>query len=204
MKTIFSDLFLAATASFAVGCGSSLQLASKWTEHKIQVDGDMKDWSDSTVFVEKDGIRCGVINDGQDLYICMISAKPNLGRQVMFRGMTVWFDPNGGEKKTIGIRFPIGMGRGGAMPIRQEGEDTDQRGNRVQTMDRVELNEFEYLGPTEKDVQRASRIEGQGVEMHLTSTPERFSYELKIPLAVLVQSSVRGRDACRSQNRDWF
>ena len=188
MSSMTSMLFLAGATLLTAGCGSSLQLASKWTTQKIQIDGDMKDWSDSTVFVEKDGIRCGVMNDGENLYVCLLSSKPNLGRQVMFRGMTVWFDPNGGEKKTIGIRFPIGMGRGN-MPLRQEGqegqdrEDTDQRGNRVRTMDRAELNDFEYLGPTEKDVQRVSRYEGQGVEMHLTSTPERFGYELKIPLA---------------------
>jgi hypothetical protein len=185
LSAVFSIVFLVSVALFAAGCGSSLQLTSKWTAQKIQIDGDMKDWSDSTVFVEKDGIRCGVMNDGESIYVCLLSSKPNLGRQVMFRGMTVWFDPNGGQKKTIGIRFPIGMGRG-VMPMRQEGqegEETDQRGNRVRTMDRADLNDFEFLGPAEKDVQRVSRYEGQGIELHLTSTPERFGYELKIPIS---------------------
>jgi hypothetical protein len=167
---------------FLQGCGSSMQLTSKWSEHKIQIDGDLKEWSDSTLFVQKDDIRCGVMNDNEFLYVCVISSKPNLGRQVMFRGMTVWFDPNGGEKKTLGIRFPIGMG-GRDIMTRPEADERDQRGNGVETMGRQALNEFEYVGPTEKDLQRVSRLQGQGVEMHLTTTPDRFVYQLRIPLA---------------------
>ena len=167
---------------FLQGCGSSMQLTSKWSEHKIQIDGDLKEWSDSTLFVQKDDIRCGVMNDNEFLYVCVISSKPNLGRQVMFRGMTVWFDPNGGEKKTLGIRFPIGMG-GRDIMTRPEADERDQRGNGVETMGRQALNEFEYVGPTDMDLQRVSRLQGQGVEMHLTTTPDRFVYQLRIPLA---------------------
>ncbi|MDP2885290.1 MAG: hypothetical protein Q8P51_09755 [Ignavibacteria bacterium] len=172
----------AALVFFLQGCGSSLQLTSKWSEHKIQIEGDLKEWSDSALFVQKDDIRCGVMNDNEFLYVCVISSKPNLGRQVMFRGMTVWFDPNGGEKKTLGIRFPIGMG-GRDIMTRPEGDEGGQRGYRVEAMERQALNEFEYVGPTEMDLQRVSRLQGQGVEMHLTSTPERFVYQLRVPLA---------------------
>ncbi|MCX6134340.1 MAG: hypothetical protein NTU47_11055 [Ignavibacteriales bacterium] len=175
-------LFAAAVVLFLQGCGSSLQLTSKWSERKIQIDGDLKEWSDSTLFVQKDDIRFGVMNDNEFLYVCVISSKPNIGRQIIFRGMTVWFDPNGGEKKTFGVRFPIGM-RMGTMPMKPDDEETDQRGNRFDAMNRQALSDFEFIGPTEKDLQMVSRLQGQGIEMHLTSAPERFVYELKIPLA---------------------
>ncbi len=164
------------------GCSSSLQLTSKWSKHGIRIDGDLKEWSDSALFVQKDDIRCGVMNDDEFLYVCAMSSKPNLGRQVMFRGMTVWFDPNGGEKRTFGVRFPIGMARG-EIPTRPDEEETDQRGNRFDAMNRQLLSDFEFIGPTEKDLQMVPRLQGQGIEMHLTSTPERFVYELKVPLA---------------------
>jgi hypothetical protein len=183
MNSTFTFLLTVIYSLLNQGCGSSEQIASKWSESRIQIDGNLKEWSDSTVFADKDGIRWGVMNDDEYLYLCVMSAKPNLGRQVMARGMTVWFDPNGGEKKTLGVRFPIGMSRGGAVPIQEEGEDKDQRGNSVPLMGRQALNEFEFLGPTENDIQMVPRMQGQGVELHLTSTPERFVYELKIPLA---------------------
>ena len=166
------------------GCTSTQQLVSRWSENPVHMDGNLEDWRDSTVFVEKDGIRYGVANDGEFLYLCLLSSKADLGRQIVFRGMTIWFDPNGGEKRTIGIRFPIGglgMGRPEMGP-RQPNQDPDQRGNRLEAMERQTLNEFEYLGPGENDRQRVSRLQGQGLEIHITATQERFLYKLKIPL----------------------
>jgi hypothetical protein len=166
------------------GCSSTQQLASKWSENPVRMDASLGDWADSTVFIEKDGIRYGAANDGDFLYLCLISSKANLGRQIMFRGMTIWFDPNGGDKKTIGIRFPIGgtgMGRA-EMGQQQPDQDPEQRGTRLEEMERLALNEFEYLGPGENDRIRVSRLQGQGMEMHMTATPERFVYKLKIPL----------------------
>jgi hypothetical protein len=49
-------------------------------------------------------------------------------------------------------------------------------------MERRSLNEFEYLGPGDNERQRVSRFQGQGLEMHITVTPERLLYKLKIPL----------------------
>ena len=153
------------------GCTSTLQLVSRWSENPVRMDANLGDWTDSTVFIERDGIRYGVANDGEFLYLCLLSSKPNLGRQIVFRGMTIWFDPNGGEKKTIGIRFPIGglgMGRP-EMDQRQPDQDPEQRGNRLEEMERQSLNEFEYLGPGENERQRVSRLQGQGLEMHIFS-----------------------------------
>jgi len=181
-RAALSLLFLLMLAALAAGCASTIQLPSRWSDQPLRVGADPAKWSDSTIFVEKDGIQVGVINDDEFLYVCVMSSKPNLGRQVMFRGMTVWFDPNGGEKKTLGLRFPIGMG-GRDIMTRPEAEERDQRGNRVEAMGRQALNEFEYLGPTDMDLQRVSRLQGQGVEMHLTTTPERFVYQLRVPLA---------------------
>jgi hypothetical protein len=177
-------VFFAFATSSIMGCGSTQQLASKWSEGPIRIDGSLRDWSDSTAFVEKDGIRYAVMNDGQYLYFCLLSSKAGLGRQMMFRGMTVWFDPNGGEKKTIGLRFPIGMGGMGRseIPVRPPEEEQGQQGVRPEEFPRQTPNEFEYLGPGENDRQRVSRLQGQGIEIHLTATLERFLYELKIPL----------------------
>jgi hypothetical protein len=175
--------FFAVLMSAINGCTSTQQLVSRWSENPVRMDASLGDWADSTVFAEKDGIRYGVVNDGEYLYLCLLSSKANLGRQIVFRGMTVWFDPNGGEKKTIGIRFPIGgMGTGRPEMSPQPDQDPEQRGSRFEEMERQSLNEFEYLGPGENERQRVSRLQGQGLEMHMTSTPERFLYKLKIPL----------------------
>lgn len=177
-------LGLAFASLLFIGCGSTQQVVSKWSERPVQMDGKLGEWSDSTAFFEKDGIRYAAMNDGEYLYLCLLSSKPGLGRQIVFRGMTIWFDPNGGEKKTIGIRFPLGMAglNRGEMASPPTDEEPNQRGSRLDELERQALNEFEYLGPGENDRQRVSRLQGQGVEMNITATPERLLYELRIPL----------------------
>ena len=181
MRTVFLLFVIVASLALAEGCSSSMQLASRWSSQPIHIDGNVAEWADSTVFIEKEGVRCGVMNDGDYLYLCLLSSKQGLGRQIMFRGMTVWFDPNGGEKKTVGLRFPLGMPRAG-LPEMTEGENPEQNVNRPDAFERQALSEFEFLGPAENDRQRVSRLQGQGVEIHLTATAERFVYKLKIPL----------------------
>jgi hypothetical protein len=177
-------IVVAVMVSMITGCGSTKQLASRWSESPIRMDGNLGEWSDSTVFVEKEGIRYAVANDGDYLYLCLLSSTPNFGRQLMVRGMTVWIDPNGGSRKTIGVRFPIGgMGMGRPEIEQPQPEpDVEQRGTRFEEMERQSLNEFEYLGPAENDRQRVSRLQGQGLEIQMTATPERFVYKLKLPL----------------------
>jgi hypothetical protein len=187
----FLFLLLAALTTIPA-CSPTLQLASRWSDQPMMIDGNLAKWSDSTLFMEKDGLRFGVMNDKDYLYVCAMSAVPNLGRQLIARGMTVWFDPNGGEKKVYGVRFPIGGMRGGMM-MRPEGEreaprDIGERApegprKRFDEIEQQSLQEFEFLGPGPDDRQRVLRMQGQGVEFHLTATPERFVYEMKIPLA---------------------
>lgn len=186
----FSAIILLYSFMFS-GCGTTLELPSRWADKRIAIDGSLREWIDSTAFVEKDGIRCGVMNDKEYLYVCLMSSTPNLGRQLIMRGMTVWFDPNGGEKKTIGVRFPLGSMRSGVMRPESGGRTPGTIGdraseNRQQRFDEIEqqaLQEFEYIGPGPNDRQRVLRIQGQGVEFQLTARPERFIYEMKIPLA---------------------
>jgi len=189
----FASAFLVLFLAFlAAGCGTTLGIASRWADRRVEIDGNLKEWNDSTSFVEKDGIRCGIMNDEDFVYVCLMSSTPNIGRQLIMRGMTVWFDPNGGTKKLIGVRFPIGGMRGGTMMrpderVRNPDEAGDRapqdRRQRFDESERQALNEFEFLGPGPNDLQRVSRLQGQGVEFHMTATPERFVYEMRIPLA---------------------
>ena len=202
----FLIFFFALGISSITGCSSTQQLTSKWIENPVQIDGSLRDWSDSTAFAEKDGIRYAAMNDGDYLYLCLLSSKAGLGRQILFRGMTVWIDPNGGDKKTIGIRFPIGGGGMGRseMATRPQTDEQGQPEVRPDDLARQTPSEFEYVGPGENDRQRVSRLQGQGVEMHLTATVDRFLYELKIPLQYSSQHPYLGGVARGSEDRRWF
>ena len=61
-----------------------------------------------------------VVNDGEFLYLRMSASDAGTRMEIMRLGMTVWFDPAGGTKKKLGLRYPVveagsfgGSGRGG-------------------------------------------------------------------------------------------
>jgi hypothetical protein len=51
----------------------------------------------------------GILNDEHTLYLCVIVGNESDRRQIMARGMTLWFSPSGGDQKALGIHYPIGF-----------------------------------------------------------------------------------------------
>jgi hypothetical protein len=58
--------------------------------------------------LEKGKILCFLSNDNNNLFVDMIIHDPVVQKKVLDIGMSIWIDPAGKEKKTIGVRFPIG------------------------------------------------------------------------------------------------
>ncbi len=90
------------------------------------------------------------------LYICAVVENPLVRMRVMRQGLTVWFDPEGGRKKTMGIRFPR------TLPLAS--------------------NELEILGPNREDVRRIKKNDIQGVDVATHVSSGLLVYELKVPL----------------------
>jgi hypothetical protein len=99
--------------------------------------------------------------------------------QVMRQGLTVWFDPEGGRKKTLGISFPLGF-QGRREPPAEFGEEPD-----IEELQRtlpMSLNELEILGPDPKEKRRMRKAEAKGVDVAMNFSSGKLVYELKIPL----------------------
>jgi hypothetical protein len=139
----------------------------------MKIDALTTEWPDS-VWSEKEGIKFAIMNDDQNVYFVLSVAKQDLRRQIMMRGMTIWFDPLAREKKTIGIRYPIGVAEGGV----RRPTDRDIRGGFAPP-----LSEFEFISPLERIPLRVSTLAGQGVELRINNTQESLVYELKVPLS---------------------
>ena len=106
INTLFSSLVLLCLTSF--GCGKTV-LLSTWRYRPITIDGKYTDWDKSTAYYdETTKAVLNLANDAEYLYICLISRNREIETNIMEAGLTAWFDPDGGQKKEIGIRFPIG------------------------------------------------------------------------------------------------
>ena len=59
-------------------------------------------------YFEDKEFSLGLRNDDKNLFLCLTIDNPMMRAQALTRGLTVWFDPDGGRAKTFGIQFPIG------------------------------------------------------------------------------------------------
>jgi len=147
-----------------LGC-SGLQMQSVWNQKEFKPDAVLTEWPD-TVWNEKDGLRFGVMNDGEYLYLAVTALKPEQRRQILMRGLMVWFDPLAREKKSIGIRYPLGGGPRRPMDAEVGGA----------------LAEFEFISPLEEGPQRVPVMAGKGVGVSIRGNQESLVYELRVPL----------------------
>ena len=55
-------------------------------------------------------VSIAAANDGTFLYLVLTASDRAARMQILRRGLIVWFDGAGGEKKRFGIKFPVGAG----------------------------------------------------------------------------------------------
>ena len=163
-------------ALFHTGC-TSLELKSQWKDREIVIDGKSKDWLGALYYFEDENISAGFFNDEDNLYVCIIAEAQVMRAQVMMQGLTVWFDPDGGKKKTFGIRYPL-MDRETMMRLREEGESREGMQEHFQES----LTEMEILGPREGARKQIKIQDAKGTEISLEASSGMLVYELKVPL----------------------
>jgi hypothetical protein len=171
--------------SMLVGC-STLQLESTWKDRDIELDGKGGDWLGAKYYFEDTAISLGLINDGQFLYVSMMTENPMIRTQIMRQGLTVWLDPKGKKSKTFGIKFPLGR-----QDDEQEGERFDPQDimdetSREEMMQKFQasMTELEVLGPNEEVLAKMDIEDANGIEVKMRNAVGTFVYELKVPLAV--------------------
>lgn len=165
--------------SFVFVSCEKYELKSRWKDRDIVVDGRSMDWLNTLIYVEEFNVSVGITNDTDYLYICAVVENPLVRMQVMRQGLTVWFDPKGGRKKTMGLRFPLGS-QGRSESPAEFGEELEI--DRLQRMFPMSFNELEILGPNKKEKQRMRKAEAKGIDVAMSFSSGKLVYELKIPL----------------------
>jgi len=102
----FGILFLVA---ITIAACSKVELTSQLATNSITIDGSSGDWENNLVLLEEQNITIGIANDAENLYFCAASADDVLRRQIIFRGLNLWIDGDGGKSEDYGIKYPVGM-----------------------------------------------------------------------------------------------
>jgi hypothetical protein len=162
----------------AGGCGQP-EFPSRWLDRQVVIDGDPRDWTGAVYSLDGERTVAGFFNDSTDLYVCLVSSDPNVSRQVLGRGLTLWLDPDGGRAKTFGIRYPLGARDPGAPPPRGGG-DPDRRVLAWAFPDSTAEAEIIEGGAL---LARLPLGQVQGVKVRVGLKDDVLTYEARIPLA---------------------
>jgi len=147
----------------------------------LAIDGKFDDWSGNLEPLGENPMSIQIANDGAYLYLRMTASDAGTRMEITRLGMTVWFDPAGGTRKKLGIRYPaieegtLG-GDGGGRGRREHPEGADEPSG--PPLDRVDI-----LGPGKDDGRSLTREHLQGVEVAIRTEQGSLDYELKVPLA---------------------
>jgi hypothetical protein len=154
-----------------VSCGRP-QLASHWRDRELVVDGNLDEWAGWQSELREAGARVAVANDGEALYLALETTDPALARLIAHRGLTLWFDPAGGDEHVLGVRYPLPS----AAPASRWGALGGSRPGGAQ------LDKLELLGP-QPYTRRELRAPGaDGVQVAVGFDSGLIRYEARVPL----------------------
>jgi hypothetical protein len=146
---------------------------SQRRDSAIIVDGKYDDWYGHLEPFGSEPVAIQFLNDSEFLYVRLTASDAATRTQIVRQGMTIWFDPGGGTRKKLGIKYPVVEG-GGGRGRRGEGEPGDQ----AAPADRVDI-----MGPGKDDARSLTRDHLPGVDVAIRAEQGMLQYELKVPLA---------------------
>lgn len=189
---LLAALSLAALGTTGCRSFSTFSVDSRPAVPEVVINGSSDDWAGRTYSIGGGEVSLGFMNDGEYLYITLLTGDRALGRQIMTGGLTVWFDPKGGQKKVSGIRFPIpgirpeepGM-QLAEPPVEEEEESPEPEPGPGTGSAEIEIIASEKASP-----RRVALDDAGGIEAAIGPAGAFFVYELKIPLARSERSPV--------------
>jgi|tagenome__1003787_1003787.scaffolds.fasta_scaffold20524160_1 hypothetical protein len=188
-RTRATTTLLVAGIIVTLAATGTVHLTSQRRDADIAIDGRYDDWYGSLQPLGDAPVSVQALNDDTYLYLRLTASDPSTRMEIVRRGFTVWFDPAGGTKKKLGIRYPVveeGAGGGGEGHERggrgrPSGEhpagDIEQRDD-ILVPDRVDV-----LGPGKDDARSLTRDHLPGVAVALHLQQGVLQYELRVPLA---------------------
>jgi hypothetical protein len=166
---------------FNAGC-NSLQFKSHWRTKTVDIDGKNTEWQNTLTQIEGKQIMIGILNDSNYLYISFTTDDRAIQRQMVFRGLTIWFDRLGGEEQRFGIQFPLGMQAMEFPPPERNWNQERFPADTVKERFQIDTSDVEIIGPMQDEHHRVKVIELKQIAVKIKVMNGIMVYELKVPL----------------------
>jgi hypothetical protein len=104
---------LAVPVALSASGGTDIVFKTGWKDRDLVIDGRNGDWQGALGYLQDPPVMLGFLNDDNAIYICLSTNIPAVREGMLRRGITVWIDPKGGKRKTLGIRLSPSAPPGG-------------------------------------------------------------------------------------------
>lgn len=79
-----------------------------WQPEQVIIDGDMSEWSNPLMFVDKETkLAYSINNDESNIYLCFKAVDEITKMKLLKVGMTISIDTTGKKKQSISINYPL-------------------------------------------------------------------------------------------------
>jgi hypothetical protein len=166
-------------AFFLSGCSTIILVHSLQENNNITIDGNEKDWTDRTFYLNEQNIVLGIRNDRDNLFLFIKSIDPQQMRLIHRTGLTVWLDPSGSDGKKYGIRIPA------------KNNLPDDRNGFESRMVQNDIFDIEIITKEKKEPVQIPVVELKGIQFASSRSSESLIIECKIPLYENAENPLR-------------
>jgi hypothetical protein len=176
-------------------CAPKAIYKSEWQPEKIIADGDISDWSAPTIYYDKaTKLKHEIRNDAENLYLTLSTSNDQTQMKILMAGLQVWIDTTGGNKKHIGIIYPVGksMEQSEAMGLLAS-QDHDAKSSFISKKKLIALQTqliFSQLHGPNNEVLPTHNTGGINVAIDMNDNGEMI-YEAVIPFYLFLKSPFR-------------
>jgi hypothetical protein len=166
----------------------SLAMQSKWVDPgrgtASNERGDRSEWREWRVALLPLGERdasLAIQNNDTYLHVAFMTTDPGLQERILNQGIFIWFDPNGGEARRFGIRYPVALGTlPASMDELPHSEGTIPGSPGVgwgRPGDDLEVYTDGY-----KEYERIGKKDAGGIDVEVTKLSDTLLCQLRVPL----------------------
>lgn len=172
---------LAVIAAMSFGGCKQVSFDSRWRDRELVVDGHDTEWEGARYLVDKKDVTIGIMNDDRHIYVRLSSPDRVTQWKIARHGFTVWFDPNGGTGRVLGVSYPLAAAADRMrVPYSRAADPAITPDPKPAAVDSLAITiqgvkEPRWLSRTEAAV--------AGIEAALGYDGNVLVYELKLPLA---------------------
>jgi hypothetical protein len=166
------------------------------------IDGALSEWGGSLSYVDNESVAVSVVPTDSLLYVALSTQDKRLIRTVLRDGLIVWVDPTGTQKRTYGIRYPLGLraqraNQTGPSPHSSGASSASRSQRAMSVFDQLSLKELVIIRNGTTDARIPAQF-SSGVRAQAQIDPGALVYELAIPIGASSASQAERQHGMRA------